>query len=110
MFTPTVKRGKMQSMELDDEDVLDMATPIPIPVKDRPRFPYGLRICLTHKELEKLGLEADCEIGDMIHIKAMGRVTSKNESENEDTSGAAEYNCRIEIQIESMALEDETLE
>ena len=37
-------------MELDDEDKLDAI--MPIPMDNKPDFPYGLRICLTEKEPE----------------------------------------------------------
>lgn len=91
---------KMVSMELDDEDKLDGRQPIPMP--NKPDYPYGLRISLTHSELEKLGLEPDCDVGDTVHMVAMGRVTSISISEGEDNS-----NCRVEIQIEKLAVEDE---
>lgn len=58
------------------------------------KYPYGLCISLTHDELEKLDLDDECEVGDILHIVAMARVTSV--SKNETTSG---QNCRIELQI-----------
>lgn len=94
---------KMVSMELDDEDVLDMACPIPI--SNKSSFPYGLRICLTHTELKKLNLDSDCDLGDLIDIRAMARVT--NVSKNKTDRGEE---CRIELQIEDLALEDENKE
>ena len=90
-------------MEMDDEDQLDCVCPIP--VSEKARYPYGLRICLTHKELEKLGLDANCEIGDMIDIRAFACVTSVSVNK---TDGGEE--CRIELQIEKMAVEDEESE
>lgn len=96
--------SKMVSLELDDEDQLD--TVMPLPMAERPKYPFGLRICLTEKELEKLGLDADCDIGDVIDIRAFARVTSVsvNQMENGDES------CRVELQIEEMAVEDEMTE
>lgn len=96
--------SKLVSMELDDEDKMDC--PCPMPMSSKPDYPYGLRICLTHKELEKLGLEADCDIGDMIDMRAFGCVTSV--SMNKTDGGNTE--CRIEIQIEKLAIEDEAEE
>jgi hypothetical protein len=91
--------SKLVDMELDDEDKMDACCPIPCP---KPDYPYGLRISLTHKELEKLGLEPDCEVGDMIDIRcfAVVRSVSLNDSDNGQT-------CCIELQIEKMAVEDE---
>lgn len=95
--------SKLESMELDDEDQLDCACPLP--VARRPRYPYSLRICLTHKELEKLGLDADCEIGSEIDLRAFAVVTSISLNE---TNGGTE--CRIELQIEKLAVQDEMAE
>lgn len=91
----------MQDMELDDEDQLDAVMPIPMP--EKPRYPYGLRICLTEAEFKKLGLDhADAEVGAMFHGHFMARVTSV--SSNEDDGGE---HCRVEAQIESLAVESE---
>lgn len=94
--------GKLVDMELDDEDKLDAVTPIPTA---RPDYPYGLRICLTDKELAKLGLSDDCEVGDMIDMRCFGTVTSF--SKNDSGEGSS---CRVEIQIEKMAVENEMTE
>lgn len=97
---------KMKSMELDDEDRVDMfpeGMPFDMARPNGPKFPYGLRICLTHSELRKLSLEADCEIGDIIDIRAFAKVTSV--SQNETERGVE---CRVELQIEELALEDES--
>ncbi len=70
--------------------------------EDRPIYPYGLSICLTQDELDKLDLDSDCQVGDTIHLFAMAKVTSI--SKNETTEGE---NCRIELQITDLGLEDE---
>lgn len=87
--------SKLVDMELDDESQLDYPTPIDMA---KPQYPCGLRICLTHEEIEKLGLDASCEPGDYLHIKAFATVT--HVSKGEDC-------CRVEMQIEKMAVEDE---
>lgn len=92
--------SKLIDMELSDEDKLDASMPIAMPSK--PDYPYGLRISLTHNELEKLGLDDDCEVGDMIDVRCFATVTSV--SKNEDGNGKG---CRIELQIEKMAVESE---
>lgn len=67
-----------------------------------PTYPYGLSISLSEKELEKLDLPADCEIGDILHMVSMAKVTNFNKSEN---------GCRIEMQIFDIeVLEDENEE
>lgn len=95
--------SKFQSMELTDDEKLDSIAPIPMP--DLPSYPPGLRICLTQDELGKLDLDDDCEVGDMIDLRALGRVTSV--SMNDGLTGRC---CRVEIQIEEIALEIEDLE
>lgn len=91
----------MQSMELDDEDKLDAVMPIAMP--DKPDFPYGLRISLCEKEFEKLGLDpADATVGGICHGHFLARVTSVSASEGSDGKC-----CRIELQIEDLAIESE---
>ena len=90
--------SKLVDMELDDEDKLDAVMPIPT---EAPEYPFGLRISLTHRELEKLGLSCDCEIGDVIDLRAFAVVTSVSMSEN---------HARVELQIEKLAVENEMTE
>jgi hypothetical protein len=92
---------KMVSMELDDEDKLDLAVPS---ISQKPDYPWGLRICFCEKELKKLELDVP-EIGDMIDMRAMGTVTSVS-IEKRDGGDS----CRVEIQIERIALENEAKE
>lgn len=97
--------SRMVSLELDDEEKLDAFCP-PIMAKG-PDYPPGLCICLTGRELEKLDLEADCEIGDMIDIRCFARVTSVSKRAGAD---AGDDDCRVELQITDMALENEMTE
>jgi hypothetical protein len=94
---------QLVDMELDDEDKLDAIQPIPMPSK--PDYPYGLRISLTEKELKKLKLPPPKEIGDMIDLRAFGVVTSI--SSNEVEGGSC---CRVEIQLQKIAVESEMQE
>lgn len=94
---------KLVDMEMDDEESMDCCCPLP--VSERPRYPYGLRICFTHDELKKLNLTADCEIGDMIDMRVFATVTSISVDENKEGP-----RCRIEMQIEKIALENEMTE
>jgi len=96
--------SKMVDMELDDEDKLDSTAPIAMPQK--PDYPYGLRICLTTKELAKLGLEPDCDIDDVIDLRAFAVVTGcfRNKIEG------GQEECRVELQIQKLAIEQESEE
>lgn len=88
--------SKLVDLELTDEEKLDAVMPMPM---DRPDYPFGLKICLTHKELEKLDLEADCDIGDMIDMRCFGEVTSVSKDGE---------NSRVEIQIQKISVENES--
>lgn len=83
--------SRLVSMELDDEDKMDFCAPMPC---DRPDYPYGLRICFSEKELEKLKLGIP-ENGDMIDLRVFGQVTcvSTEQRDGKET-------CRVEIQIQ----------
>lgn len=95
----------MKDMRRTDAEKAEsmIASSMPTPMVED--YPYGLRICLTQDELAKLGLEANCEDGDMIHLNAMATVTSCTETK---TNG--ETSCRIELTITHMAVEDEGAE
>jgi hypothetical protein len=94
----------MVSMELDDESKIDAVQPYPMP--DKPDYPYGLRICLTHEELAKLDLDpSDAFVGGIIHMHALARITSVSASDGD--SGPS---CRVELQIEDMSIESEDSE
>lgn len=95
----------MISMEYDDEDMEEME--LPLPLSERARYPYGLKICLTDKEMRKLGIDPmEAFMGGVVHAHVSMRITSvsMNETENGHCS-------RLEFQIEEMAipeLEEET--
>ena len=93
---------QMISVELDDEDQLDAVMPIAMP--EKPRYPYGLKICITEKEFEKLNLDpSDAVIGGIFHGHFLARITGifKNETDSSDAC------CRVEAQIEDLAIESE---
>jgi hypothetical protein len=71
-----------------------------------PQYPYGTRITLCEKELDKLKLDiADAAIGDLIDMRCFGVITSL--SQNDGPDGPC---CRVEIQIQRMAVENEATE
>jgi hypothetical protein len=92
--------NKLISLELDDDDKIDMALPCGPDLKpSQPDFPFGLRISLTEKELKKLGLDVkEADRGDELEIRALARVTCVSQNEGGD---------RVELQIERMAVESE---
>ena len=77
----------------------------PPPISAMPDVPYGLCISLTQVELEKLDLEEDMDVGDMIHLFAMAKVTSVSKRDTADGC-----DCRVELSIVSLAVEDESTE
>ncbi len=92
----------MVDMARDIEEMEETTQP---EMGEQPIYPYGLSICLTHDELDKLDLDNDCQVGDILHMVCMARVTSV--SKNETTNGES---CRIELQIfdiETMENENE---
>lgn len=88
-------------MERDDDSKLDHELP-----GLKADYPYGLRICLTHEELAKLGIDDDPEVGDMLHFAAMAEVTSYTKGDGE--MGA---HRRVELQIKLIShMENESTE
>jgi hypothetical protein len=94
--------SRLVDMEMDDESQLD--APMPIAMSEKPRYPYGLRICFSEEELKKLDLEIP-EIGDMIDMRCFATVTSV--SMNDGEYGKT---CRVELQIEKISAEAESSE
>lgn len=96
---------KMVDM-LETPEEVKQETVASSPVMDnKPHYPYGLSLSLNKETLEKLGVSELPEIGTMIHIMAMAKVTSVNESASE-----ADHYCCVGLQITHMALEDEDTE
>lgn len=99
-----MKMHPMVSMEMDDEEIHE--APTPIPIEDKPSYPYGLRICLTDAELRKLGLdpaEALDGVGGLVHLFALARITSASMDQREGGDPC----IRVELQIEDLAVESE---
>jgi len=90
-------------MEMDDDEKLDMMIPCINP--DQADYPYGLRICLTERELEKLDLKPDCEVGEVIDMRCFATVTSVSTEQRNGRNTA-----RVELQIERLAVENESQE
>lgn len=99
--------GKRASMAYTDDEKGDRMMPIPMP--DVPEYPPGLKIVLTETELSKiedLGVDCECEVGDVIDLRVFCCVTHESSE-----SGADGKRRRIELQIEDVLMfEDETTE
>ena len=74
-------------------------------IPSQPDYPVGLTICLDEVDLEKLDLEDDCEVGDMIHLAILARVTSVSRRQVDGKAC-----CRVELQGEEVAVENEDAE
>ena len=68
-------------------------------------YPWGLQITLEKEDLEKLGLECDCDIGDMIDMRCFAEVVGVNI----DKSGNGD-SASIRLQIQRIAVENEMSE
>lgn len=96
---------RMVDMELDDEDQFDAPS---IAGGDKPKYPWGLRISLSEKEMDKLGIDASCAfVGGICHLHALAKVTSVSSNETQDADGDSSEHSRVELQITAMAIESE---
>src|SRR6266567_4995889 len=95
--------------EVNDYPRASFASDLPAPKV--PVYPYGLCISLDEDTLAKLKLDGDLpDVGEMIHLAAMAKVTSVSEREREDTTGNKTRCCRVELQITHLATEVEDQE
>ncbi len=66
---------------------------------------------LEDEVLQKLGLEGDLpEVGEMVHIVGMAKVTSASEREEIMPDGSKQRRCCVELQVTHLAAEDEDRE
>lgn len=69
-------------------------------------YPYGLCMSLCDEELEKLDVDyTDLQVGDIIDMRAMARVTSVSKNETE-----VGERIRVELQIVLLGIESESEE
>ena len=79
----------MQSMEIEESEA---------PMYDKPmspKYPYGLRLCLSEKILQKLAIEGVPAIDDKMMVCAVASVSSISSTANDDGS----VNRYVELQI-----------
>lgn len=71
----------------------------PLTMGEENKYPYGLKICLSQDELEKLDVDhSNWEVGATFHLHAFAKVTSISENETADGK-----KCRVEMQITHLA-------
>jgi hypothetical protein len=97
--------SKWVSTELTIDERIDAAMPMGISLGDAPDYPYGMKICMDEGLLQKLGLSDNCDIGDLLDMRCMAKVTSvtKNQVNGEDK-------CRVELTIIEVKTENEDTE
>lgn len=71
------------------------------PDADRPKFPYGTSLYLDDKALEKLGITEMPDVGTMLNIQAVGKVTGTSEREYEGGSHRT-----LDVQLVQMGCEE----
>lgn len=86
--------GGWVSLEYDDEEMADAASPA---MPAGPQYPYGTRISLTGRELEKCELPLP-KVGNLLDCRIMAEVTCVSDDGQ---------NQRVEMQIVMMKCENE---
>ena len=92
----------MELVSMAREEGGEYATTAPMAISP---YPYGLRLCLTHDELEKLGYDGLPPAGTKVRIEATAVVT-RAASEDPDADGDIDYLC-VEMQITELGIEEE---
>ena len=98
MYTMLTDMAKTTD-EIEKEETISVGGPAPM--ANINRYPYGLCISLDEEDLAKLGMPLDADVGDMIQVAAMARVTSVSKKEMADGT----CDCRVELQITHLNLE-----
>jgi len=95
----------MVDMARDPEEIKE---DMPQAVPSAPLYPYGLCISMDEDTLEKLRLDGELpQVGMMIHLAGMAKVTSVSQNEREMSDGSKKNCCRVELQITHLATENE---
>lgn len=100
----TLHVPKMVSLAQSREKVKEDMPAIVAEKAEGPIYPWGVCLRLEKEQLEKLKLKAN--VGDTVHIFALGKVTSVSARASE---GGEDYSS-VEIQITDMAAENEDAE
>jgi hypothetical protein len=55
-----------------------------------PNVPPGMCLCLTERELEKMGISDEVEVGDLLHLMVMIQATAVHKTE-----GGVRVECSV---------------
>ena len=97
--------AKMVSLAQSPEKVKETLPDVIASKAEGPTYPWGACLRFSNEELAKLKLE-DAQVGDTIHVFALGKVTSVSASASEGGNS----HSSIEIQLTDMAAENEDRE
>jgi hypothetical protein len=97
----------MQDMELSDDEKLDRMglSEAPVKIANKKEYPWGLKLRLTERELDKLGLEYpdDTMVDGIVHFHGMGRISGVK---CEQRIGEPKC-CCVEIETTHFSIESE---
>lgn len=96
--------AKMVSLAQSPEKVKETMPAIVADKSEGPTYPWGACLRFSNEEIAKLKLEG-AQVGDTIHVFALGKVTSVSASARENNESQS-----IEIQLTDMAAENEDRE
>lgn len=88
----------LKDMTLSKQDMEKMDRPI---LSEKPKYPYGLRLCLDSAALKKLGMEGLPEVGSKVMVMAQAEVVSV--SAHDSAEGWQNKSC--DLQIVAMEIE-----
>lgn len=90
---------KLVSMEFDQAEA--KAESSEVNELEAPKYPYGTCLYLDEKTLDKLGISEMPDVGTMVKIEAMAKVTGTSEREYEGGSHKT-----LDLQLTDMGLEE----
>jgi hypothetical protein len=90
---------KLHEMERTEEEKKDTHLGC---IAEADKYPWGLSITLTEAEIEKLDLDENPDVGDIVHLFALAKVISVSKEDKEDGS-----RIRVGLQITHLGLENE---
>lgn len=89
-------------MAKNPKEIAEDGAPLEAASPSQNLYPYGLSICLTNEELDKLDLDDDVDTGDTVHLFCLAKVTTVTKTDTTDGP-----KCRVEMQITHIAVESE---
>lgn len=84
----------------------DMQYPFAVgasPDVSTPQYDHGLHVAFSHETLLKLDLDTEVEVGDMLDMRCLAKVTSVSKHDMGDGE-----KCRVELVLSHIAVENES--